>query len=73
VVHKPTGITVVCSDERSQKTNKERALVLLSLKLQQLQEQENAKAKTAAWKEHTKLIRGNPVKVFQGLDFKPKR
>ncbi|MBQ7738812.1 MAG: hypothetical protein IJT59_04080 [Desulfovibrionaceae bacterium] len=70
VVHKPTGITVVCSDERSQKTNKERALAQLSLKLVHLQEEENDKVKTAAWKEHTKLIRGNPVQVYQGLEFK---
>ena len=73
IVHKATGITVVCSDERSQKHNKERALARLRVKLATLADAERGKQKDAAWQEHQKLVRGNPVRVYSGLDFVRKK
>lgn len=44
VIHKPTGIAVRCTIERSQLKNKERALEMLQARLDQIQEEEdNAK------------------------------
>ncbi|MEM6445287.1 MAG: peptide chain release factor 2 [Cyanobacteria bacterium J06642_2] len=39
VIHKPTGIAVRCTEERSQLQNKERALQILKAKLLELEEQ----------------------------------
>lgn len=43
LVHKPTGIDVRCTSERSQLANRERAMEILKAKLQQLKEEEEAK------------------------------
>ena len=69
IVHKATGITVICSDERSQKQNKERALARLRVKLAGLEDAERGRQKGAAWQEHQKLVRGNPIRVYVGTDF----
>lgn len=29
-----------------------------------------AKQANNAWKEHTKLVRGNPVRIYEGIKFK---
>ena len=69
VVHAATGIAVVCSDERSQKQNRERAMARLRARLLELAAQERGRQKDAAWREHQKLVRGNPVRVYAGTDF----
>ena len=43
LVHKPTGIDVRSTNERSQLANKEKAMIILTAKLQQLKEEEEAK------------------------------
>jgi peptide chain release factor 1 len=43
LVHKPTGIDVRCTSERSQLANRERAMEILTAKLQLLKEEEEAK------------------------------
>lgn len=47
LVHKPTGIDVRSSSERSQKANREKALAILSAKLETLHEEEEAKKHAA--------------------------
>ncbi|MBI1336402.1 MAG: peptide chain release factor 2 [Phycisphaera sp.] len=42
VIHKPTGLTVVCSVERKQEQNKKRALAILRGKLELLEEEKRA-------------------------------
>lgn len=62
----PTGLSVKCSDERSQYLNKIRAKERLLLKLYELnQEQETNKTKEI-WNNHTELERGNPIQTFKG-------
>lgn len=51
LVHKPTGIDVRSSSERSQKANREKAMQILSAKLDQLHEEEEAKKHAAERKE----------------------
>lgn len=43
VIHKPTGLDVRCTSERSQLANRERAMAMLQAKLQALKEEEEAK------------------------------
>jgi len=43
LIHKPTGIDVRCTSERSQQQNREKAMQILSAKLLQMQEEEEAK------------------------------
>ena len=47
IIHKPTGIDVRCTSERSQAQNKEKAMKLLRCKLQQLQDEEEDRERAA--------------------------
>jgi len=47
IIHKPTGIDVRCTSERSQIQNKEKAMKLLASKLQQLQDEREARERAA--------------------------
>lgn len=64
--HIPTGISVRCSDERSQPQNKAKARERLLLKLFHQNKETEASAKEEKWSKHDSLVRGNPVKVFAG-------
>ena len=62
----PTGITVRCSEERSQQQNKERAKQRLIIKLKDQNSEIQEKEKNDKWNQHTSLERGNPMKKFSG-------
>ncbi len=64
--HKPTGMSIKCSEERSQSQNRTRARERLLLKLMELWEEKISEARNANWTEHDSLQRGNPVKTFRG-------
>ena len=72
VTHIPTGISVVSSDQRSQFQNKNVALKRLNAKLLDMQIEEEKKQDRDAWAEHYKIVRGNPVQVYEGEKFKLK-
>lgn len=65
-VHLPTGLSVKCSDERSQSQNKALARERLMLKLRAINEERIADSKSQLWSCHDALERGNPVKKFMG-------
>ena len=65
-IHKPTGLSVKCSDERSQSQNKTLARERLLLKLRQQNDNAVAGLQSRQWENHTSLERGNPVKRFSG-------
>ena len=64
--HNPTGLSVKCSDERSQSQNKSLARERLLLKLRQIYDKARADSLSRQWSNHDSLERGNPVKKFSG-------
>ena len=69
VIHIPTGITVTSTEERSQYLNKQKALKRIQAVLDTMKQQAGAKQTNQAWREHTKIVRGNPVRVYEGAKF----
>lgn len=65
-VHVPTGLSVKCSDERSQSLNRRKARERLLLKLMSLRREAEAGARRDNWAMHDSLVRGNAVKKFSG-------
>lgn len=68
-VYLPTGQGVVCTQERSQYANKQKALARLQELVQKNSLREKAAAKNQNWKSHTKLERGNAAVRFSGPKF----
>lgn len=73
VIHIPTGITVTSTEERSQYLNKQKALKRIQTVLDTIKQQAGAKQTNQAWREHTKIVRGNPVRIYEGVEFIRKR
>lgn len=67
--HKPTGISVVSMDSRSQHQNKKIATTRLLLKLQEVENEKLKDLVQEKWINQTSIERGNPVKTFRGEKF----
>lgn len=72
LVHLPTGITVTSTAERSQLLNKKDALEKLNQLLKEKQKEFFQLQINSAWREHTAIVRGNPVRIYVGMNFKRK-
>lgn len=68
-IHIPTGISVVSTEARSQHMNKKLAVNRLCDILAECNAEKGKKEKELAWLEHTRLERGNPVRVYEGEKF----
>lgn len=72
LIHTPTGITVTSTAERSQLQNRKNALNKLNLILEEKEAAGKAKQTNDAWREHTQIVRGNPVRIYKGMSFSRK-
>ena len=69
VRHIPTGITVTCTEERSQYMNKQKAIKRIQEQLDAIEQNAAAQHQNAAWREHTRIVRGNPIRTYNGIKF----
>ncbi len=69
IIHIPTGLTAQSTQERSQFQNRQRAMEMLQEKLYALRQEQEKKQLSAAWSEHYRIVRGNPVRTYAGEDF----
>ena len=69
IIHIPTGLTAQSTQERSQFQNRQRAMEMLQEKLYALRQEQEKKQLSAAWSEHYRIVRGNPVRTYEGEDF----
>jgi peptide chain release factor len=71
--HTPTGTTVFVQESRSQMQNKKIAQERIREKLEKVQSEKLVEVVNQTWSQHHELERGNPVRTFTGMDFKPKK
>jgi peptide chain release factor len=71
--HIPTGISVVSMDSRSQHQNKKLATERLLQKFQEASVKQLKLGVQNEWMNQLQIQRGNPVRVFQGSDFKKEK
>ena len=72
LIHIPTGITVTSTAERSQLLNKKDALEKLNAILAEKQLEQQKLQINNAWREHNRIVRGNPIRIYEGMQFKRK-
>ncbi len=73
LIHVPTGITVTSTAERTQELNRRDAMNKLTKLLKERADKARADQKNSAWIRHYRLERGNPVRVYEGMDFNRKK
>jgi peptide chain release factor len=66
VTHRPTGLSVLAQEERSQHLNRRLALARLAALLAERAEQQSRAAEDQRWRQHTQLERGNAVRIYRG-------
>lgn len=69
-IYLPTGLAVTSTEARSQQMNKRIALNRLCELIAAGNAKGEANIKTLNRLEHTRLERGNPVRVYEGISFK---
>jgi peptide chain release factor len=70
--HTKSGIVVTAREERSQLMNKKLALARIASVLKEQKITAIASQEQLRWELHQQLERGNPKRIFQGLDFEEK-
>lgn len=73
ITHLPTGIKAVAQEERSQHLNRKLAMSRLHRLLRKKENESISESGNSRWNHHNKLERGNPVRVFEGQDFRLKK
>lgn len=73
LTHIPTGISVTSTTQRSQLQNRRNALAKLNAIMHNLETENYNRHITTAWSEHTQIVRGNPVRTYEGLNFRLKK
>ncbi len=71
--HIASGVIVECREERSQIQNKKRCIEKINMMLLEMENNNKAGQKKNIWSEGNKVTRGNPIRVYEGIDFKLKK
>ena len=69
ITHIPTGITAQSTEERSQFQNRRKAMEKLGRRLKELRAEQEEKQSNIAWRKHNRIVRGNPVRIYEGEKF----
>ena len=69
-IYEPAGLAVVCTEERSQYANRQKAVARLQEIMKAGNRARKAEEKNNAWQKHTTIVRGNAGVKFIGADFK---
>ncbi len=72
IIHIPTGAVASSTEERSQYLNKRKAMKRLLGILSAMEKEVGERQTNQAWREHTRIVRGNPVQVYEGAKFRKK-
>ena len=73
VIRIPTGIRISSTRERSQLMNKKDALRKLAIVLKNKNTSQIEQTKNNAWSKHTDIVRGNPIRIYEGERFRLKK
>ena len=68
-IYLPTGDAVVCTEERSQYANKQKAVARLREHVREENKRRAAEGKNNSWRRHTRLTRGGAAIRFTGAEF----
>ncbi len=71
-VHLSTGLSAIARDERSQQMNRKRAIERLAILVGRDEQRQQAQAQKQRWDAHNDLERGNPVRIYEGKEFRLK-
>ena len=69
LTHISTGIVVTSTAQRTQLANRKDALNKLNIILKEQALCQKQKQINDAWREHNRIVRGNPIRTYQGIDF----
>lgn len=72
ITHVPTGLTAVAREERSQAQNRKLALARLAKELESADASDKRQVQSSIWAQHNHLVRGNPVRIYEGMRWKLK-
>lgn len=71
--HKPSGIKVFVQDSRSQHQNRKIAIARLGEAFEKYEMEQIREQNFQQWKSSTDIERGNPIRTYEGLNFKRKK
>lgn len=70
ITHIPTGLSAIACEERSQLANRKLALARISKLINAINKDKKMLLKDEMWSQHNSLERGNPTRVYCGIEFK---
>jgi peptide chain release factor len=72
ITHMSSGIQAIAQEERSQHLNRKLAMSRLNRLIRKKENESISESRNSRWNHHNRLERGNPVRVFEGQDFRSK-
>ncbi|SHI57738.1 peptide chain release factor [Clostridium cavendishii DSM 21758] len=70
VIYEPLGIVAEAREERSQIMNRKKAIKRLYEFLENKNKELARRESKISWQENRDIIRGNPIRIYKGVDFK---